>query len=168
MNANRTARGFTVVEMLVVIVITVVALVLIVPAVNSAREAGRRAYCLNKTVQISLAMQNYAFTFNGRFPPSASIITAPDGKTRTVGGWSILVRLLPFIKNVHVRAGENNGWRFERRKTHLLTCNPYRATRRDYWEPPPDRTWLRLRRKTPFCRPSGLVSVPTWRLRGVR
>ena len=53
--------------------------------------------CLNKTKQIGLNFQNYAFTFNNTFPPSASLTKAADG-TQTVGGWSHLVRLLPFFQ----------------------------------------------------------------------
>ena len=97
MSTNRRPRGLTRVELIVLIVIVVVLVGLIIPAVDSAREAGRRASCMNKTRQIGLAFQNYASTFNNSFPPSASLTKAPDG-TGTVGGWSFLVRLLPFME----------------------------------------------------------------------
>ena len=61
------------------------------------REAGRRAQCINKTIRSGWRIQNYASTFNNRFPPSASVTKAADG-TQTVGGWSHLVRLLPFME----------------------------------------------------------------------
>ncbi len=43
---------------------------LLLPAVSAAREAGRRAACMNKLHQIGLAMQEYVITY-GRFPPAA-------------------------------------------------------------------------------------------------
>ena len=97
MNTNRTTRGFTRVELLVVVVVIAALLVFIIPAVNSAREAERRASCMSREHMLGVAMQTYAATFNNRFPPSASVTKAPDGSTQTVGGWSHLVRLLPFM-----------------------------------------------------------------------
>ena len=97
MNTNRIRRGLTLVELLVVIVIITVLAAILIPAVNSAREAGRKAYCLNKNMQIGLGFQTYATTYNNQFPPSASVTKAPDG-TQTVGGWSYLVRLLSFME----------------------------------------------------------------------
>ena len=98
MNASRMNRGFTWVEMLVVVVIIAVAVALLIPAVNSAREAGRRASCLDQNKQIGLAMQNFASTFSNRFPPSASPYQGPRWQHSTVGGWSFLVRILPFME----------------------------------------------------------------------
>jgi prepilin-type N-terminal cleavage/methylation domain-containing protein len=98
MTAIRSKRGFALVEMLVVIVIIAFLVALIIPAVNLAREAGRRALCLNRTVQFALAFQNYASTYNNRFPPSASLAKTPNGSALTVGGWSHLVQLLPFME----------------------------------------------------------------------
>ena len=98
MYAKRVNRGFTLVEMLVAIAIIAILLALLLPAVQAAREAGRRASCLNKSHQIGLAMQNYASTYSNAFPPSASLTKAADGKTKTVGGYSFLVKVLPFME----------------------------------------------------------------------
>ncbi|MCA9266001.1 MAG: DUF1559 domain-containing protein [Planctomycetales bacterium] len=62
---HRTA--FTLVELLVVIAIVGLLVALLLPAVNAARGAARRASCLNKQKQIALAIRNYEGTF-GRFP----------------------------------------------------------------------------------------------------
>ena len=85
MNATSAKRGFTLIELLVAVAIVGILLALLLPAIQAAREAGRRASCLNKSHQIGLAMQNYASTYANNFPPSAKL-TKAEGDKKTVGG----------------------------------------------------------------------------------
>jgi prepilin-type N-terminal cleavage/methylation domain-containing protein/prepilin-type processing-associated H-X9-DG protein len=90
----RSRRGFTLIELLVVIAIIAVLISLLLPAVQSAREAARRAQCVNNLKQIGLAVHNYV---------SNQDALPPSGSSHFFGGqvhtpWSCKSRILPFLE----------------------------------------------------------------------
>ncbi|MFK7768029.1 MAG: DUF1559 domain-containing protein [Mariniblastus sp.] len=89
-------RGFTLVELLVVIAIIGILVGMLLPAIQSVREAARRATCLNNIRQVVLACHIYE-SGNQRFPPGSSAPTGGD-----LYGESMLVPLLPFIEQVNL------------------------------------------------------------------
>jgi prepilin-type N-terminal cleavage/methylation domain-containing protein/prepilin-type processing-associated H-X9-DG protein len=64
---SRNQRGFTLIELLVVIAIIAVLISLLLPAVQSAREAARRAQCVNNVKQLLLGLHNFE-SANSKFP----------------------------------------------------------------------------------------------------
>jgi prepilin-type N-terminal cleavage/methylation domain-containing protein len=83
--------GFTLVELLVVIAIVGVLVSLLLPAVQSAREAARRSSCQNNLRQIGVAIQNFE-NATKTFPPASWAVTAAGAAP-----WSGQARLLPYI-----------------------------------------------------------------------
>lgn len=91
-------RGFTLVELLVVIAIIGILVALLLPAVQAAREAARRAQCTNQLKQWALAAHNYHDTFLA-FPMTNAQNYQPNSQ-----GFSPQARILPFIEQANLQA----------------------------------------------------------------
>jgi prepilin-type N-terminal cleavage/methylation domain-containing protein/prepilin-type processing-associated H-X9-DG protein len=106
-------RAFTLVELLVVIAIIGVLVALLLPAVQSAREAARRMQCANNLKQFGIAFHNHHDTY-GFFPtagfgwtyaPEYSASGTPEVAPRQRAGWGFQV--LPFIEQQNIYTGGN-------------------------------------------------------------
>ena len=97
---SRPRRGFTLIELLVVIAIIGVLIALLLPAVQAAREAARRAQCTNNLKQIGLGLHNYHSALNV-FPPGG-VATARDPNNgndfQPWTAWSGQAMLLPYVE----------------------------------------------------------------------
>jgi len=89
---RQRTHGFTLVELLVVIAIIGLLIGILLPAVQMAREAARRAQCSNNLKQLGLALHSYSAAC-GAFPP---VTVLPSGVTSQP--WSAHARLLPYLE----------------------------------------------------------------------
>ncbi len=139
-------RGFTLVELLVVIAIIGILVLLLLPAVNAAREAARRNGCINNARQLALALNNHE-SATQRFPlandyytqvtqgtpPRTTKVYAPFPypmpSTGGVGqnGFSWIVKCLPYMEEqalYDVINSRSNRFQFPNMTAPMHAFNP--------------------------------------------
>jgi prepilin-type processing-associated H-X9-DG protein len=97
---TRLRRGFTLIEVMSIIAIIVLLVTLLLPAVQSAREAARRAQCVNNLKSLALAVVNYEVKY-GTYPMSMPLRHHTYGAGEASSG-SLFVSLLPFCENIAI------------------------------------------------------------------
>jgi prepilin-type N-terminal cleavage/methylation domain-containing protein len=107
MTISKNRGGFTLVELLVVIAIIGTLVGLLLPAVQSAREAARRSACSNNSKQLGLSILN--FESARRRLPAANVNGAATYVASTAG-FSWITQILPFIEetNLYTQMSSNS------------------------------------------------------------
>jgi len=93
--------GFTLVELLVVIAIIGMLIALLLPAVQSARESGRRTDCINNLKQHGVALAEYCTTHGDTYPIGNYAPDLMDPLLRG-GWWGFQAQLLPFLESKYI------------------------------------------------------------------
>ncbi|MFO0901538.1 MAG: DUF1559 domain-containing protein [Pirellulales bacterium] len=97
---RRRSVGFTLVELLVVIAIIGILVALLLPAVQAAREAARRASCVNNMRQLGLGLHMF-HDVNQVFPASGWTTVGPGNPAGKYVGWRPLT--LPYLEQQNVK-----------------------------------------------------------------
>ncbi len=119
----RRVRAFTLVELLVVIAIIGILVALLLPAIQAAREAARRAQCTSNLKQLGLAAQNYLSARKDVLPGGMLQQNNSDPPTHTSGpggsyqGESFFVYLMPYMEEQAIF----DNWKFTDRGKNSAT-----------------------------------------------
>jgi prepilin-type N-terminal cleavage/methylation domain-containing protein len=120
---QRNLRGFTLVELLIVIAIITVLISILLPAVQRAREAAQTVACLSNLKQIGTAAAMYQAEYRGWLPSATDVLitTTPDSWSDDVSRWTFHGKMTKYMlggydKNSLTRFGEyvmrpSNAWR---------------------------------------------------------
>jgi len=116
-SGRQTRRGFTLVELLVVIAIIGTLVALLMPAVQSAREAARKTQCSNNLHNLALAVHSYHDSLNV-FPSGTfyynqgrdDMRVCPPGTVASCEQWGWQMLIMPYIEqqNLHTELGVND------------------------------------------------------------
>ncbi len=124
---RRSPAGFTLIELLVVIAIIGVLISLLLPAVQSAREAARRVQCVNNLAQLGLALHSYIATHEvlppGVVDPTSPVLSQPSGFHHN---W--ISQILPFTEQHAVY----NAFNFDESVYHDANSTARAATMRTF------------------------------------
>jgi prepilin-type N-terminal cleavage/methylation domain-containing protein/prepilin-type processing-associated H-X9-DG protein len=113
---QKNSRGFTLVELLVVIAIIGILVALLLPAIQSAREAARRSRCANNLRQIGLSCLQYHNVYNvlppgyGLLPGNGYGTGVGDTGQKPYSEWPWIPRIFYYIEQIQYGKKVNWGW----------------------------------------------------------
>ncbi len=119
MHCPRRRRGFSLLEVLVVITITALLIGLLVPAVQKVRETASRLKCMNNVKQIVLATHQFADANDGQLPPLTDVTPGiPQGTAIK----SLFYLILPYVEqtNLYMAYDPGQPWSYY----NTATTNP--------------------------------------------
>jgi prepilin-type N-terminal cleavage/methylation domain-containing protein len=125
----RRIAGFTLIELLVVIAIIAILAALLFPMFANAKDAAKRSTCTSNLKQLGLALQSYADTYNGNYPPARVEYHWPWGDWNddnpVYGNGTLGLRAVePYVKNKKVFFCPSNAF---------FSTPPYWTNNHSYW-----------------------------------
>ncbi len=115
------AKGFTIIELLIVVAIIGLLIGLLLPAIQMARESARKTQCANNLRQIGLAMHGYTLNFEA-FPPGYVSTVLPDHDDGGPG-WAWGTMILPFMEDADLYSHVNLAEPIEAATMELVRLN---------------------------------------------
>ncbi len=110
---RRRARGFTLIDLMITLLVILALVALLLPAVQAAREQARRLQCENNLRQLGVALQNY-HQAHGLLPPGSVSLNQPVTWLQPPNGISWVAQIMPYL-------GDDNIWR------HIDPTDPFKS-----------------------------------------